>query len=301
MPSKPPADSRPSTETEPGTLYIVATPIGNLRDITLRALDVLKSVDWIAAEDTRHTGVLLKSYGIQARLISCHEYNEKERIDELLTILTSGQSIALVSDAGTPLVSDPGFRLVRAAAEKHLPVVPIPGPCAAIAGLSISGFPTDAFVFLGFAPKKPHERLTFLKSLEHESKTLIFYESAKRIQRFLEEMASVFGDRSAVLCRELTKLHEEVLRGTLLSIRDDIQRRQPLKGELTVVVTGRILEDSVITAPEDVNTVLKELLQDEPDEKPGTLAKMLAQRCGISRNDAYRLLQQTPKSKRSSS
>jgi len=299
MPSKPLEDSRSLIGTEPGTLYVVATPIGNLKDITLRALDVLKSVDWIAAEDTRHTGILLKTYGISARLISCHEYNEDERIDELIHLLVSGRSIALVSDAGTPLVSDPGFRLVRAAATKHLPIVPIPGPCAAIAGLSISGFPTDAFVFLGFSPKKAHERRTFLKSLEHESKTLIFYESTKRIQRLLEDMATVFGDRRAVLCRELTKLHEEVLRGTLLSIRDDIQRRDILKGELTLIVAGCPSESDTLNAGEDVDTVLKELLSNQPDQKPGTLAKMVAHRCGIARSDAYRLLQDALQAKRS--
>ncbi|MEW6259358.1 MAG: 16S rRNA (cytidine(1402)-2'-O)-methyltransferase [Thermodesulfobacteriota bacterium] len=277
----------------------MATPIGNLRDITLRALDVLKSVDWIAAEDTRHTGILLKAYDIQTRLISCHEYNENERIDELIAVLKSGGSIALVSDAGTPLVSDPGFRLVRAAAAQHLPVVPIPGPCAAIAGLSISGFPTDSFVFLGFAPKKPRERLTFLKSLEHESKTLIFYESAKRIQRFLEDMTSVFGDRLAVLCRELTKLHEEVLRGTILSIREEIEGRHEIKGELTVIVAGCPPKDCALDSGKDLNRVLEEILLDQPKEKPGTLAKMLAQRCGILRSDAYRLLQEALRSKRS--
>lgn len=299
MPSKPLADNRSSTGTEPGTLYVVATPIGNLKDITLRALDVLKSVDWIAAEDTRHTGILLKAYDISARLISCHEFNENERIDELIRLLVSGRSVALVSDAGTPLVSDPGFRLVRAAATQRLPVVPIPGPCAAIAGLSISGFPTDAFVFLGFAPKKPLERITFLKSLEHESKTLIFYESTKRIQRFLEELASVFGDRFAVLCRELTKLHEEVLRGTLLSIRNDIQSRNVLKGELTLIVAGCPLEGDTPNAREDVDTIIKEILVNQPDQKPGTLAKMLAHRCGIARSDAYHLLQEALKAKRS--
>ena len=300
MPSKPLADSRSSTGIVPGTLYIVATPIGNLRDITLRALDVLKSVDWIAAEDTRHTGILLKTYGISARLISCHEYNENERIDELIVHLLSGRSVALVSDAGTPLVSDPGFRLVRAVVSKHLPVVPIPGPCAAIAGLSISGFPTDAFVFLGFAPKKPRERLTFLKSLEHESKTLIFYESTKRIQGFLEDMASVFGDRSAVLCRELTKRHEEVLRGTIHSIREDLQSRENLKGELTLIVAGCPLEDGTPDSRKDVDTVLKELLLNQPNQKPGTLAKMVAHRCGVSRTDAYRLLQEAMRAKCSS-
>ena len=191
-------------------LYIVATPIGNLQDLSPRAREVLRSVSVVAAEDTRHTGALLKALGIAARsLIAVHEHNERKRVDELLARLRAGESVALVSDAGTPLVSDPGYDLVRAAAEQNIDVVAIPGPCAAIAALSLAGLPTDRFVFEGFLPAKSQARRERLQLLEHESRTLVFYEAPHRLIEVLSDMNDVFGaGRRVAIARELTKLHE---------------------------------------------------------------------------------------------
>ncbi|WP_051327710.1 16S rRNA (cytidine(1402)-2'-O)-methyltransferase [Desulfatirhabdium butyrativorans] len=241
MPSKPQEDEA-KRHSDNGILYVVATPIGNLKDITLRAIEVLKHVDAIASEDTRHTAVLLKAYDIPTRMVSYHEHNERERTAQLVEQLLAGKSIALVSDAGTPLISDPGFRLVREAAAHRIPIVSVPGACAAIAALSASGFPTDAFVFLGFPPKKNRERFLFLSSLASEEKTLVFYESPKRIERLLQEMIPVFGNRSAALCRELTKIHEEIIRGSISELLESIRERCLLKGELVLLVAGHSAE-----------------------------------------------------------
>lgn len=289
MPSKPQEDEG-NRRADNGILYVVATPIGNLKDITFRAIEVLKHVDVIASEDTRHTAILLKAYDIPTRMISCHEHNERERTSQLLELLLTGKSVALVSDAGTPLISDPGFRLVREAAVHKISIVPIPGACAAIAALSASGFPTDAFVFLGFPPKKSRERFLFLSSLASEEKTLVFYESAKRIERLLQEMIPIFGNRSAALCRELTKIHEEIFRGSISEVIESIQERSLLKGELTLLVAGHSAQSDAI--PQELTeTLLAELLS-RRDEKLGTLAKTLSTRCRISRREAYRRLQE---------
>lgn len=289
MPSKPQEDEG-KRRADNGSLYVVATPIGNLKDITFRAIEVLKHVDVIASEDTRHTAVLLKAYDIATRMVSCHEHNERERTAQLVEHLLAGKSVALVSDAGTPLISDPGFRLVREAAAHQIPIVPIPGACAAIAALSASGFPTDAFVFLGFPPKKSRERFLFLSSMASEEKTLVFYESAKRIHRLLQEMIPIYGNRSAALCRELTKIHEEIIRGSMSELLEAIQERSLLKGELTLLVAGHSAESDAL--PQDLtSTILAELLS-RKDEKPGKLAKTLSTRCHISRQEAYRRLQE---------
>ncbi|MGD2011415.1 MAG: 16S rRNA (cytidine(1402)-2'-O)-methyltransferase, partial [Desulfobacterales bacterium] len=198
-----------------GTLFVLATPIGNLRDITLRALDVLLSVDFIAAEDTRHTGRLLKGRNPKGRFISYHEHNEDKRTPLLLEKLEAGFSVAVVSNAGTPSISDPGYRLVESAAARNIPVSPVPGASAAIAALSVSGLPTDSFVFIGFLPRKQGRRTEQLTSLRNMPRTMIFYESPKRISRLLDDLLALMGDRSAVLGREMTKLHEEFLRGRL--------------------------------------------------------------------------------------
>jgi 16S rRNA (cytidine1402-2'-O)-methyltransferase len=222
-----------------GTLYVVATPIGNLRDITLRALDVLKAVDLVAAEDTRKTARLLGHFGLSVPLISYHEHNEAARTPGLLGRLQQGASIALVTNAGTPGVSDPGYRLVTAAAAAGLRVVPVPGVTAAAAALSASGLATDAFMFEGFLSKKAGRRLQQIQALASETRTVILYESPQRILALIEELIAAFGDRRAVLAREMTKLHEEFIRGRLSEIRDALRSRSEVKGECTLLVSGR--------------------------------------------------------------
>jgi len=223
---------------EPGTLYLVATPIGNLEDVTLRALRVLKEADLVAAEDTRRTRRLLTHYGISSKLVSCHEHNEAERIPALLEVLRSGKSVALVSDAGSPAVSDPGARLARAAAEAGLPVTAVPGPSAVTAALALAGFPADRFSFYGFLPRSRSQRRALLERAAEETHTVIFFESPRRAAATVEEMIEVFGDREAALCRELTKRFEEVLRGTLTEILGRIRQAAP-QGEISLVVAGK--------------------------------------------------------------
>lgn len=223
-----------------GRLFVVATPIGNLADITYRAVEILTTVDLIAAEDTRHSRKLLQKYTISTPLTAYHEHNEREQTKKLINLLIEGKEVALVSDAGTPLVSDPGYRLVCAAHERNITVTPIPGCCAAIAALSAAGLASDRFVFEGFLPHKKAARLNRLKQLQQESRTLIFYESAHRIEDSLNDAIAVFGrDRVSTLARELTKQHETLLRGTLDQIKQslaaDDNRR---KGEFVLLVQG---------------------------------------------------------------
>jgi 16S rRNA (cytidine1402-2'-O)-methyltransferase len=222
-----------------GTLYVVATPIGNLQDITLRALDVLKAVDLVAAEDTRKTARLLSHFGLSVPLISYHEYNEAARTPALVSRLQQGASIALVTNAGTPGVSDPGYRLVTAAAGAGLRVVPVPGVTAAAAALSASGLATDAFVFEGFLSKKAGRRLQQIQALASETRTVILYESPQRILALIEELIAAFGDRRAVLAREMTKLHEEFIRGRLSEVLHGLRSRPEVKGECTLLIAGR--------------------------------------------------------------
>jgi 16S rRNA (cytidine1402-2'-O)-methyltransferase len=221
-----------------GTLYIVSTPIGNLEDMTLRALRVLKEVNLIAAEDTRRTGLLLKHFEIETPLTSYFEGNEIKKRDFILSKLTNGDSIALVSDAGTPGISDPGFRLIQKAIEEEIPIVPIPGPSAVIAALSVAGLPTDAFLFRGFLPHKSKKRRDLLQELEGMRETLVFYESPYRILETLQDIFDILGDREVVLARELTKAYEEILRGRLSEIQRQIAGRK-LKGEITLVISGK--------------------------------------------------------------
>jgi 16S rRNA (cytidine1402-2'-O)-methyltransferase len=221
-----------------GILYIVSTPIGNLEDITLRALRILKEVDLIAAEDTRHTGLLLKQYGIQKPLTSYFEGNELKKKEIILSKLNQGERIALVSDAGTPGISDPGFRLIQIAIENQIPVIPIPGPSAVISALSIAGLPTDAFLFKGFFPHKSKKRRDLLIQLVEVRETLIFYESPHRIAETLKDIVEILGDREMVLTRELTKLYEEILRRKVSGIQKQIGERK-LKGEITLVISGK--------------------------------------------------------------
>jgi 16S rRNA (cytidine1402-2'-O)-methyltransferase len=230
-----------------GKLYIVATPIGNLEDITLRALRILKEVDLIACEDTRVTKKLLSHYQIQKQLTSYHEHNEKEKAEELAAILESGKNIALVSDAGTPGVSDPGYRLVSLAAEKGIEVISISGASAAVAALSVSGLPTSSFAFFGFLPKPDKKRNEFLESIRQYSETLIFYESPNRVLKTLESIFDILGDRRVSASRELTKMFEETLRGRASRIIEILKERKEVRGEFTIVVEGMSDKDKEVS------------------------------------------------------
>ncbi len=265
-----------------GCLYVVATPIGHLEDITLRAIKTLKQVDLIAAEDTRHTRRLLAAHHIDNQLISCHEHNEEPRTLEIIDRLTSGASVALVSDAGTPSVSDPGYRLIQAAAARQIPIVPIPGVCAAITALSASGMPTDSFTFVGFPARKRAKRFQQLQRLAAVPHTLIFYQSPRRVVTFLGEVLEVLGDRAAVLARELTKLHEEFLRGPLSGIIAQLARRAQVKGECTLLVGGAEALESV----EDLDAAVADALA-HSDQSLSDLARDLAHRLGVPRKEIY--------------
>ncbi|GAB5453319.1 MAG: 16S rRNA (cytidine(1402)-2'-O)-methyltransferase [Halioglobus sp.] len=252
-------------------LYVVATPIGNLGDITQRALDVLRGVDLVAAEDTRHSARLLQAYDIDTPLTAYHEHSDSGALERLAQRLFEGASIALVSDAGTPLISDPGYRLVRRAQEQGIVVIPVPGPCAAVAALSAAGLPTDRFRFEGFLPAKHGARCNRLRELSRESATLVFYEAPHRVQDCLADMAEVFGEeREASLLREITKAFETVRRGTLASLlqfvaADDNQRR----GEIVLVVAGLREQQSVIDS--DTSDLLQRLVAEMPAKRAAAL------------------------------
>ena len=224
--------------TDAGVLYVVATPLGNLEDITLRAVRVLKSVSLIACEDTRHTATLLRAHGIATPTTSYFEHNERWKGERILEALRAGRDVALVSDAGTPGVSDPGYRLVRDARTAGIPVIPVPGPSAAIAALSVSGLPTDRFLFVGFLPSKAAARKRALEEVAPARETLVVYESPVRVIATLTDMEQVLGNRDAFLCREATKLHEEYRSGTLSALRDSLASRDAVKGEFVIIVSG---------------------------------------------------------------
>jgi 16S rRNA (cytidine1402-2'-O)-methyltransferase len=226
-----------SPVVEPGILYLVSTPIGNLEDITLRALRVLKEVDVVAAEDTRHTGLLLKHYGIEKRLESYHDFNKEKKAPVLMEELKSGRSIAVTSDAGTPGISDPCYLLVKLAIQEKIKVVPIPGASAFLSALVISGLPTDRFSFEGFLPAKSGKRKKRLEELQKEKSTLIFYESPHRLLKTLEDIADILGERKMAVARELTKKFEEIKRGTSSEIREYFEKSK-VRGELVLVVEG---------------------------------------------------------------
>lgn len=260
------------TDPKPGTLYIVGTPIGNLEDMTFRAVRILQNVDIIAAEDTRHTGKLLQHFQVLTPQVSYHEHNRQSRIPELLEHLANGKAIALVTDAGIPLISDPGYELVKACIEALVPVVPIPGASAAITALSAAGLPTDRFVFEGFLSAKKQQRREHLEFLHTESRTLIFYESPHRLRDTLQDLTEIFGsDRQIVLARELTKLHEEFWRGTIGEANSMHENREP-QGEYTLVVAGIPLAQPQLSE----------------SELKAELAAIISQ--GISRSQASRQL-----------
>ena len=221
-----------------GALYVVATPLGNLEDLSPRAARILAEVDLIAAEDTRRSGHLLKAHGIATPMTSYFEHNENTKGKRILDALAQGRSVALVSDAGTPGISDPGYRLVRDARERGFPVFPVPGPNAAVAALSVSGLPTDRFLFVGFLPPKDRARERALEELAGVSATLVVYEAPLRAAACLADMEAAWGDREAFLCREATKVHEEYRRGRLSELRAELQKRDSVKGELVLVVKG---------------------------------------------------------------
>ena len=268
----------------PATLYVVATPIGNLSDLSPRAQEVLRTVAAICAEDTRHTGQLLSHFGISRPLVALHDHNEEAMAERVVSRLLGGESMAVVSDAGTPLVSDPGFRLVRAARAAGVKVSPVPGACAAIAALSVAGLPSDRFVFEGFLPAKAAARRERLQRLAGETGTLVFYESSHRIADSLADMAAAFGDdRQAVVARELTKLFETVLDGTLAQLRaavdaDDNQR----KGEFVVMVQGAADDEEAKVA--EGRRLYARLNEHLP---PSTAAKLAAELSGAPRKALY--------------
>jgi 16S rRNA (cytidine1402-2'-O)-methyltransferase len=269
----------------PGVLYVVATPIGNLGDISARALQVLREVDLIAAEDTRHSRRLLQHFGIATPLLSLHEHNESSRIPQLLSHLRQGKSLALISDAGTPLLSDPGFQLLRSLREQGLRAVPIPGPSSLLAALSVAGLPTDRFVFEGFLPAKATARRRRLELLASEERTLAFFESSHRIQASLRDMMEIFGaDRGAVLARELTKVFEEVHGATLAELGDWLAAAENrCKGELVILVQGA----PPAAAPEpELRRLLTVLLEELPIKRAVAVAVRLT---GVNKNRLYDL------------
>jgi len=265
-----------------GTLYIVSTPIGNLEDITLRALRVLKTVDVIAAEDTRHSLKLLNHYGISKPLISYWKEKEKTRSDKIIEKLLSGQSVALISDAGTPGISDPGAVLIKRAIEKTIRIIPVPGPAAFIAALSISGIATDEFTFVGFLPSKRANRRNALKALSFEPRTLVFYEAPHRTLQTLADMKDILPGRYVVVARELTKIHEEVLRGTITEIINTLQTKK-IAGEFIILVEGRI--DRKRQIDEDMLSEVIALMKKGLGRKEA--AKKIARSYGISTKALY--------------
>jgi len=267
-----------------GTLYVVATPIGNMDDITLRAITIIRQVDLVAAEDTRHTGKLMKYHNIKSRLISYHEHNEKERTPLLIERIESGSSIALVSNAGTPTVSDPGYVLLQSALEKGIRVIPIPGVSAGITALSISGLPTDSFIFIGFPAKKKTKRLKQLGEFADEKRTLIFYVSPGRILAFMEELSDAMGDRYGVLCREMTKLHEEFLRGRLSELIGTLSPRPSIKGECTLLVKG--CEENIKVSKDVIRAELIEALG-KKGSRVSEVSRIIAKKYGLSKNEVY--------------
>jgi 16S rRNA (cytidine1402-2'-O)-methyltransferase len=273
-----------------GKLYVVATPIGNLSDLSARARDILKNSDLIAAEDTRHTGILLKHFGIETPQLSLHDHNEAARAIEIMTLLRAGKAVSLVSDAGTPAISDPGFELVRSVAAAGFTIIAVPGPCAAIAALSIGALPTDRFCFEGFLPARGAARRQRLKALEREARTMVFYESPHRVRETLEDCATAFGEaRAATVMREATKLHETTYRGSLLELLDRSRADADFsRGEIVLVVGGAPqVQDSEAQseAQAQLDNALRALLAELPLKQAARLAARIT---GARDNEAYK-------------
>jgi 16S rRNA (cytidine1402-2'-O)-methyltransferase len=282
-----------SAALDPGpALYLVATPIGNLEDITLRALRVLKGVELIACEDTRQTQKLLNHYGVATRTISYHEHNEMTRAAELIVDLEQGTRIALVTDAGMPGISDPGFRLITLAIRHHVPVVPIPGASAYLAALVASGLPTDSFRFSGFLPAKRGERRSVLESIRTSPRTQVFYEAPHRLVETVEDIVEVLGgERHVVIAREVTKLHEEFLRGRAEELLATLKARGEVKGEITLLI-GKAEEGAqkAATARVSVRERVERIMTEEKVDEKAALKKV-AKEMGVSKSEAYRELQ----------
>ena len=273
-----------------GTLYLVATPIGNLEDITHRAVRILREVRIVACEDTRHTRKLLNHYGIETRTISYHEHNERGRAAELLKQLAAGDDVAVVSDAGTPGISDPGFQLARLAIEAGIPVVPVPGPSALVSALITSGLPTDEFFFGGFLPARSGARRTRLAELRLLPATLVFYEAPHRIAATLQDAREILGERQAVVARELTKMHEEIARGLLSELGERFSSREHARGEMVLIIDRTEIDTD--TKNEAATVSISDLvarLESEGIDHRAAL-KRAAKRLGLSRDEAYRRL-----------
>ena len=278
-----------------GTLYIVATPIGNLEDITYRAVRILKEADLIACEDTRQTRKLLDHYGIDKPTISYHEHNEAERAQELVAKLEQGQAVAQVSDAGMPGISDPGYRVVKLAIERGIPVVPVPGASAVITALAASGLPTDDFEFKGFLPAKSGQRRTALEQMRNAQHTIIVYEAPHRIREAIEDIVHTLGnDKPVVIARELTKMHEEFIRGTAGEVLKQIAERE-LKGETTLLI-GKSEGGPDSTTGVDLQTRLQQIIRDQKMDKKAAM-KILARERGMGKSELYRELQRDKRSK----
>jgi 16S rRNA (cytidine1402-2'-O)-methyltransferase len=268
-----------------GTLFIVSTPIGNLEDITLRALRVLKEVSLIAAEDTRRVGKLLQAYDISTPVMSLYDHVESRKAPLLISRLRGGEDVAYVCDAGTPLISDPGYLLVRKAIENDVPVVPVPGASAVMAALSVAGLPTDQFVFCGFPPSKAGRRRQFLKSIAGETRTLVFFESPRRLASFLEDLHALWGDRRAVMTRELTKKFEEICRGTLSELLLRLKGGN-VRGEVTLLVEG-LRSETVRDEPAGLRGRIREL-QTNPALTMKDIVGIIVSETGLPRSKVYR-------------
>jgi 16S rRNA (cytidine1402-2'-O)-methyltransferase len=269
-----------------GRLYVVATPLGNLEDLSPRALKTLKECALIACEDTRRTGALLRIHGIRTPMTSFFEHNEKDKGETILDALAQGKDVALVSDAGTPCISDPGYRLVRDARARGIEVLPVPGPSAVVTALSVSGLPSDRFLFVGFLPSRPKQRRTAIEELRDERATLIFYESPQRASDTLGDLLEAFGDREAFLCREATKLHEEYRKGTLSSLRLVLDKRDRVRGEVVLVVAGAPQAGTEAAASdEDLEASFAQLVEQGRTRREAV--KQLARRFGLPAREVY--------------
>ena len=275
-------------DSQVGCLYLVATPIGNLEDITLRALRVLKESDLIACEDTRQTQKLLQHYGIHKEMVSYHEHNELTRAPELVIQLEQGAEVALVSDAGMPVVSDPGYRLVAQCLRHHIPVIPIPGPSAFVAAMAASGLPTDEFLFIGFLPSRAGARRKKLEALKAEPRAIVLYEAPHRLAETLSDAVEILGSRPGVVAREVTKIHEEFLRGPLAELRDAARKRAP-RGEITLMIGPATGPERPVASAVSLRKRVEQL-EAETGMDRKTALKQAAKERGLAKREAYKQL-----------